>query len=85
MRLGFTVAAGELLTPAELAVQLCRERGHRRVALFAAAELRDDFTDLEIAADGAPADAVIVGDLGEAWDYAALNGAFRLAGGRAPT
>jgi HAD superfamily hydrolase (TIGR01458 family) len=78
LRLGFTVSPDELLTPAELAVQLCRQRGHRRIALFAAAELHEDFGGLDIAAAGAPADAVVVGDLGEAWDYGALNGAFRL-------
>jgi HAD superfamily hydrolase (TIGR01458 family) len=79
--LGFAVGEPELLTPAALAVQLCAQRGHRRVALFAAAELRDDFRDLEII--DADADAVIVGDLGEAWDYGALNRAFRLVIGGA--
>jgi HAD superfamily hydrolase (TIGR01458 family) len=52
------------------------------VALFAAAELGDDFTGLEVA-DRDAADAVIVGDLGEAWDYGALNRAFRLVIGGA--
>ena len=33
-RLGLRVASGELVTPAALAVQRCRERGHRRVALI---------------------------------------------------
>jgi HAD superfamily hydrolase (TIGR01458 family) len=79
--LGFAVSEPELLTPAALAVQLCAQRGHGRVALFAADELRDDFRDLEVDDDGA--DAVIVGDLGEAWDYGALNRAFRLVIGGA--
>ena len=74
--LGFAVDDPELLTPAALAVQLCEPRGHRRVALFAAPELRDDFTALAV--DDGDVDAVIVGDLGEGWDYAALNRAFRL-------
>ncbi len=77
-RLGFGVAEAELLTPAELAVRVCRDRGHRQVALFVAPELRADFTALDVADDGVGADAVIVGDLGEAWDYATLNRAFRL-------
>ena len=77
-RLGFSVAEAELLTPAALAVRLCTTRGHRRVALFVAAELRADFTELQVADEGAAADAVIIGDLGEAWDYATLNRAFRL-------
>ena len=75
--LGFEVAADELVTPAALAVQVCRARGHRRVALFVAEGVEADFAQLEAVADG-PADAVIVGDLGDAWDYAALNRAFRL-------
>lgn len=77
-RLGFGVADAELLTPAQLAVRVCRQRGHRRVALFVAPGLRDDFTALEVADDDAAADAAIVGDLGEAWDYPTLNRAFRL-------
>jgi HAD superfamily hydrolase (TIGR01458 family) len=83
LRLGFAVADSELITPAALAVRVCRERGHRRVALFVAEGVEVDFAGLEQVdgahADGAHADAVIVGDLGEAWDYAALNAAFRLA------
>ena len=32
-RLGFSVAARELVTPAALALRYCRQRGHQRVAL----------------------------------------------------
>ena len=39
---------------------------------------RLDFAGLEQGQRRLRADAVIVGDLGEAWDYAALNAAFRL-------
>ena len=75
-RLGFDVAEQELVTPAALAVQVCRARAHRRVALFVASEVESDFTGLDLAE--ADVDAVIVGDLGDAWDYATLNHAFRL-------
>jgi HAD superfamily hydrolase (TIGR01458 family) len=77
--LGFDVAEGELVTPAALAVQVCRARGHRRVALFVAPDVRGDFAGLEIGDGEAGAEAVIIGDLGDAWDYTALNRAFRLA------
>jgi HAD superfamily hydrolase (TIGR01458 family) len=77
-RLGFDVAENELITPAALAVQVCHRRGHRHVALFVASDVRADFAGLEARAEGGGADAVIVGDLGDAWDYAALNDAFRL-------
>jgi HAD superfamily hydrolase (TIGR01458 family) len=77
-RLGFTVAERELMTPVALAVRVCRERGHRRVALLVPAEVEEDFGGLEIIGGDAGADAVIVGDLGDAWSYGALNRAFRL-------
>jgi HAD superfamily hydrolase (TIGR01458 family) len=78
VRLGFQVAEDELLTPVLLARRLCRKRGHRRVALLVAEGTEEDFGDLETVGPDEPADAVIVGDLGEAWSYAALNRAFRL-------
>ena len=76
-RLGFDVADEELLTPAVLAVRLCRARGHRRVALLVRDDVRADFAGLEPPDEGGGADAVIVGDMGDAFDYALLNGAFR--------
>ena len=38
--LGFDVGAEELITPAVLAVQHCRERGHRRVTLLMGDEVK---------------------------------------------
>lgn len=78
VRLGFTIADDELITPASLAVRICRERGHERVALFVAPGAEVDFDGLGVVGVRAAAQAVIVGDLGEAWDYATLNRAFRL-------
>jgi hypothetical protein len=77
-RLGFTVASDELITPVALAVRLCRERGYRRVALLVPPDTEAEFAGLETIAGETGADAVIVGDLGEAWNYAAVNRAFRL-------
>jgi phospholysine phosphohistidine inorganic pyrophosphate phosphatase len=74
-RLGFEVADGELLTPAALAVEHCRARGLERVSLLVGDELVDDFPGLE--RDERGPQAVIVGDLGESFDYAVLNRAFR--------
>jgi HAD superfamily hydrolase (TIGR01458 family) len=75
-RLGMSVAPDELVTPAVLAVEHCRARGHERVALLMADDVKADFAGLAEADDRA--DAVIVGDLGERFDYAVLNRAFRL-------
>jgi HAD superfamily hydrolase (TIGR01458 family) len=74
-RLGFEVADRELTTPAVLAVRHCRDRGHERVALVMNEEVKRDFAELEETAS--EADAVIVGDLGEAFGYDVLNRAFR--------
>jgi HAD superfamily hydrolase (TIGR01458 family) len=75
-RLGFAVDPAEVVTPAALAVAHCRAQGHRRVALVMADRVKADFAQLEPVDAGA--DAVIVGDLGEAFGYAPLNAAFRL-------
>ena len=74
-RLGLRVASGELVTPAALAVQRCRERGYRRVALVMNEEVKHDFAELQETTGGA--DAVIMGDLGAAFGYDVLNHAFR--------
>ena len=74
-RLGFAVEDHELVTPAALAVRRCRARGHARVALVMNDEVKRDFAALDETAGRA--DAVIVGDLGAAFGYEVLNGAFR--------
>jgi HAD superfamily hydrolase (TIGR01458 family) len=65
----------ELVTPAALAVRHCEERGHRSVALLMGDAVKEDFAGLR-EGDG-PVDAVIVGDLGDAFGHQVLNRAFR--------
>jgi HAD superfamily hydrolase (TIGR01458 family) len=74
-RLGFALDPAELSTPAALAVDVCRERGHERVALVMNEEVKEDFADLDEVETGA--DAVIIGDLGADFAYDVLNRAFR--------
>jgi HAD superfamily hydrolase (TIGR01458 family) len=74
-RLGIEADPSELLTPATLAVRRCAEAGYESVSLVVLDELREDLEGLE-EGDG-PVDAVIVGDLGDGWDYEVLNRAFR--------
>ncbi|HSD24016.1 MAG TPA: TIGR01458 family HAD-type hydrolase, partial [Solirubrobacterales bacterium] len=74
-RLGIEADPSDLLTPARLAAKRCEEAGYESVALVVLDELREDLQGLE-ESDG-PVDAVIVGDLGEDWDYGLLNAAFR--------
>ncbi len=74
--LGFELDEDELVTPAALARRRCSERGHARVALIMNEDVKEDFAGLEEADEGV--DAVIMGDLGEAFGFAILNRAFRL-------
>jgi HAD superfamily hydrolase (TIGR01458 family) len=74
-RLGIEADPAELITPASLAKRRCEEAGYESVALVVLDELREDLEGLEERDDSA--DAVIVGDLGDAWDYDVLNRAFR--------
>lgn len=76
---GFSVAIDQVMTPVIAAGQWLRENGLRRVALFVPSATKQDFTGVEtVDIDSeSDVDAVIVGDLGEAWDFATLNHAFR--------
>ncbi len=74
-RLGFPLDETELVTPAALAVSHCLAVGHTRVSLLMTEEVKGDFGALD--PDHERPQAVIVGDLGEHFDYAVLNQAFR--------
>lgn len=74
-RLGIEAAASELLTPARLAARRCEEAGYGSVSLVVLEELREDLEGVPEGDD--PVDAVVVGDLGDAWDYELLNRTFR--------
>jgi HAD superfamily hydrolase (TIGR01458 family) len=74
-RLGIEADPAELITPATLAASRCAEAGYESVSLVVLDELREDLEGLE--ERGNSVDAVIVGDLGEGWDYDILNRAFR--------
>jgi HAD superfamily hydrolase (TIGR01458 family) len=74
-RLGFALDPAELATPAALAVRVCHDRGHRRVALVMNEEVKEDFAELDEV--GEDAEAVVIGDLGSDFGYEILNRAFR--------
>lgn len=75
-RLAFGVAESELVTPAALARRHCEAAGYRRVALIMNEDVKEDFAGLE--ETGERPDAVIMGDLGEAFGFTILNRAFRM-------
>ena len=78
---GMGIRAGEdmILTPAVAAVAWLRRHDIERPALFVPDATAAEFAELGPLPDGADdCGAVIVGDLGEGWDYATLNRALRL-------
>jgi HAD superfamily hydrolase (TIGR01458 family) len=79
---GFRVRAEEIFTATLAGVELLRAAGHRRVAPFLPAGALGDITGLELVggtsgvSGGGPADAVVLGDLGEQWTYQLMQEAF---------
>ncbi|MFP4639418.1 MAG: TIGR01458 family HAD-type hydrolase [Guyparkeria sp.] len=77
--MGITADVGEIVTPPVAACDWLSRHVDGPVAAFVPERTRDEFTDLSLAPPGADrAAAVIVGDLGEGWDFDTLNRAFRL-------
>ncbi|HTU78498.1 MAG TPA: TIGR01458 family HAD-type hydrolase [Solirubrobacteraceae bacterium] len=77
LAMGFDVRIEELLTPAAMAQRHCREHGYAAVSVLVSEGLREDLATLQSATDEAQPDAVVLGDLGDAFTPAVLNGAFR--------
>ncbi len=75
---GIGVSAGEILTPAVAAVGWLRQQGLRRLAAYVPNATLEEFKDFDLIerTGREPVDAVVVGDLGEAWDFPTLNCAF---------
>lgn len=77
---GINADPARILTPAVAAHEWLTEQGRTPVALFVPEATAAEFGDLPRVAANAEsgAGAVVVGDLGQAWDFATLNRAFRL-------
>lgn len=78
-RLKMPMDAGQILTPPVAAARWLRAHVKGRVALFVPDATRIEFECLEIAdlSTTLPVAAVVIGDYGEHWTFAALNQAFR--------
>jgi phospholysine phosphohistidine inorganic pyrophosphate phosphatase len=76
--LGFRTTADHILTPPVAAAGWLAGQGLDRVALFMPAATASEFAAFRQIEDESPVDAVVVGDLGEGWDFHTLNRAFRL-------
>lgn len=79
-QMGIPARQEQLITPVVAAVAWLRERRIRHPALFVPAATKAEFADLEPLPEDAAtgAGAVVIGDLGDQWDFATLNRAFRL-------
>jgi phospholysine phosphohistidine inorganic pyrophosphate phosphatase len=79
-RFGIPAGSAEIMTPCEAAADWLRSRGDGGVALFVRPAAREAFHGLECLPEHAEEGAryVVIGDLGSAWDFQALNRAFRL-------
>lgn len=79
-QMGIAVGKDQILTPAVAALSWLRERNIKDVALFVPEATQAEFVDLKpLPTDReSGAGAVILGDLGEGWNFAILNRAFRL-------
>jgi HAD superfamily hydrolase (TIGR01458 family) len=76
---GIRTDVDRILTPAVVAARWCEEQlPGGAVALFVPDSTASEFSALPITDEGDVVAAVIVGDLGESWDFHRLNDAFRL-------
>ncbi|MGH7533701.1 MAG: TIGR01458 family HAD-type hydrolase [Gemmatimonadales bacterium] len=86
---GFPASAEHVMTAVLAAAELVRLRGHRVVAPFVAPQTVPDLGEFELAggtsgiAPGGTPDAIVIGDLGDAWTYPLLQEAFRAVMGGA--
>lgn len=79
--LGIAIDLDELLTPPLAAAQWLKSKGKNNIALFIPEATKQEFQEfniLDINNDQQDIDAVIIGDMGDAWDFKTLNSAFRL-------
>ncbi|MDH3221645.1 MAG: TIGR01458 family HAD-type hydrolase [Gammaproteobacteria bacterium] len=78
--LGFSASADEVMTPAIAATQWLANHGMQKAALFVPPATVQDFSRVDTVTldSDAAVDAVVIGDLGEAWDFRLLNRAFQM-------
>jgi len=79
-RFGIACDAGEILTPPRAAVAWLATQPREPLALLVPPKTQGEFEGFDVLPDDAETGAgyVIVGDLGERWDFRTLNRAFRL-------
>jgi len=80
IELGFEAQLEEVMTPIVAANQWLHTQQMHKIAAFVTPSAIGDFSSVEIISPecGEAVDAIVIGDLGDAWDYQLLNSAFRL-------
>jgi len=76
--MGIDISPQALLTPPTAAATWLSESGLRNIALFVTESTASEFSAFSSGDEEGAVDAVVVGDLGERWDFATMNRAFRL-------
>jgi len=78
--IGLSVSAEQIFAPPVAAYDYLAAHDATPLALFVREATREDFEGLDFLDDDAErgAGSVVIGDIGEAWDFATLNRAFRL-------
>ncbi len=78
--MGLNTSIDRIITPIVATTEWLQQKGIKSAVLLVKEDARQDFTNIEPVDINSeqPVEAVIVGDLGEAWDYPTLNHVFRL-------
>lgn len=77
--MGISVSVEDILTPPVAACSWLQQHCEGPVALFVPERTIEEFSGIALAdKDSAEVAAVVLGDLGEAWDFTTYNRAFRL-------
>ena len=77
---GFSAELDEVMTPIVAAIEYLEQQNIGNIAAFVSDDAAQEFAGFDIlpAHFGGRVEAVVVGDLGEGWDYQQLNNAFRV-------
>jgi HAD superfamily hydrolase (TIGR01458 family) len=80
LRFGIRTESDRIWTPCVAAAEWLRKQADGLTALFVAPKAREEFSSIPCAKEEAETGAkyIVIGDMGEHWDYLTLNRAFRL-------
>lgn len=74
--LGLAIQEHEILSPPQAAVLYLRRKKHKRCHLLMADDLKNEFR--EFTQDHTRPEAIVIGDIGERWNYPVMNHLFEM-------